>query len=117
MLYGTIAKSYTNNLTHLSSAFLAFVYFIFFFSFFNSSSSILFSHSEKKNMFRQSVSIDLVEPMVCLRGQPNDKQTVNIIRGAVRLQLSHAAIVHSIAVQFTGTSKTLWPEGKNNKKS
>lgn len=87
------------------------------FSFFISSSSFLSQQKKKKKMFRQSVSIDLVEPMVCLRGQPNDKQTVNIIRGAIRLQLSHAAIVHSITVQFTGTSKTLWPECNNNKKS
>lgn len=66
-------------------------------------------------MFRKSVSIDLVEPVVCLRGQPKDKQTINILRGAIRLQLSHTAIVHSITVQFTGISKTLWPE--NNIKS
>jgi hypothetical protein len=63
-------------------------------------------------MFRKSVWIDLVEPVVCLRGQPNDKQTINILRGVVRLQLSHSAIVHSVMIQFIGISKTLWPEGK-----
>lgn len=67
-------------------------------------------------MFRKSVSIDLVEPVVCLRGQPKDKQTINILRGAVRLQLTHACIVHSITIQFIGVSKTLWPEGKTERK-
>jgi hypothetical protein len=62
-------------------------------------------------MFRKSVWIDLVEPVVCLRGQPKDKQTINILRGVVRLQLSHSAIVHSVVIQFIGISKTLWPEG------
>lgn len=62
-------------------------------------------------MFRKSVSIDLVEPIVCLRGQPKDKQTINILRGAVRLQLSHSILIHTITIQFVGISKTLWPEG------
>jgi hypothetical protein len=66
---------------------------------------------KKKKMFRKSVSIDLVEPVICLRGKPKDKQTLNILRGAIRLELSHSAIVHSITIQFIGTSKTLWPEG------
>ncbi|KAG2201538.1 hypothetical protein INT47_007415 [Mucor saturninus] len=65
-------------------------------------------------MFRKSVSIDLVEPVVCLRGQPKDKQTINILRGAIRLGLSHSSIVHSITVQFIGTSKTLWPEASQH---
>lgn len=62
-------------------------------------------------MFRKSVSIDLVEPVICLRGQPKDKQTINILRGAIRLELSHSAIVHSVTIKFVGTCKTLWPEG------
>ncbi|GAN10737.1 hypothetical protein MAM1_0395d10284 [Mucor ambiguus] len=62
-------------------------------------------------MFRKSVSIDLVEPIVCLRGEPKDKQTINILRGAVRLQLSHSILIHTITIQFVGVSKTLWPEG------
>ncbi|KAI9271146.1 hypothetical protein EDC94DRAFT_597317 [Helicostylum pulchrum] len=65
-------------------------------------------------MFRKSVSIDLVEPVVCLRGQPKDKQTINILRGAVRLHLTHACIVHSITIQFIGVSKTLWPEASQH---
>jgi hypothetical protein len=54
-----------------------------------------------------------------LRGQPKDKQTINILRGVIRLQLSHSAIVHGMTIQFTGISKTLWPEGnylKNKKR-
>ncbi|CAO3614816.1 unnamed protein product [Mucor fragilis] len=65
-------------------------------------------------MFRKSVSIDLVEPIVCLRGQPKDKQTINIIRGAVRLQLSHSILIHTITIQFVGVSKTLWPEASQH---
>lgn len=65
-------------------------------------------------MFRKSVSIDLVEPVVCLRGQPKDKQTINILRGAIRLNLSHSAIVYGITIQFVGISKTLWPEGSSS---
>ncbi|KAI8639594.1 hypothetical protein BD408DRAFT_421204 [Parasitella parasitica] len=65
-------------------------------------------------MFRKSVSIDLVEPIVCLRGQPKDKQTINILRGAVRLQLSHSVMIHTITIQFVGVSKTLWPEASQH---
>ncbi|KAL9540762.1 hypothetical protein MBANPS3_009508 [Mucor bainieri] len=65
-------------------------------------------------MFRKSVSIDLVEPIVCLRGQPKDKQTINILRGAVRLQLSHSILIHTITIQFVGVSKTLWPEASQH---
>ncbi|CEP16311.1 hypothetical protein [Parasitella parasitica] len=65
-------------------------------------------------MFRKSVSIDLVEPIVCLRGQPKDKQTINILRGAVRLQLSHSIMIHTITIQFVGVSKTLWPEASQH---
>ena len=69
-------------------------------------------------MFRKSVSIDLVEPVVCLRGEPKDKQIINILRGVIRLQLSRPALVHEISLQFIGVSKTLWPEDltKSNKK-
>ncbi|KAL7317825.1 hypothetical protein PS15m_004130 [Mucor circinelloides] len=65
-------------------------------------------------MFRKSVSIDLVEPIICLRGQPKDKQTINILRGAVRLQLSHSILIHTITIQFVGVSKTLWPEASQH---
>ncbi|KAI8969145.1 hypothetical protein BDF20DRAFT_147129 [Mycotypha africana] len=61
-------------------------------------------------MFRKSVSIDLVEPTVCLRGDPKDKHAINILRGVVRLRLPHSLVVHDIVVQFVGVSKTLWPE-------
>lgn len=62
-------------------------------------------------MFRKSLSVELVEPVVYLRGHAKDRQTINILRGVVRLQLSHPVLVHSVTVQFIGTAKTLWPEG------
>ncbi|ORY98488.1 hypothetical protein BCR43DRAFT_487611 [Syncephalastrum racemosum] len=63
-------------------------------------------------MFRKSLSVELVEPVVYLRGHAKDRQTINILRGVVRLQLSHPVLVHSVTVQFVGTAKTLWPEDK-----
>lgn len=62
-------------------------------------------------MFRKSLSIQLVEPVVYLRGHPKDKHTINILRGLIRLQLSHPALIQSVTIQFVGTAKTLWPEG------
>ncbi|KAI8145204.1 hypothetical protein BJV82DRAFT_667104 [Fennellomyces sp. T-0311] len=63
-------------------------------------------------MFRKSLSIELVEPVVYLRGHPKDKHTINILRGLIRLQLSHPAIIHAVTIQFIGTAKTLWPEAQ-----
>lgn len=62
-------------------------------------------------MFRKSLSIELVEPVVCLRGNPKDRNIMNILRGVVKLKLSSMYMIHSITVQFIGVSKTLWPEG------
>lgn len=63
-------------------------------------------------MFRKTLSIDLVERAIYLRGKPKDKQ-INILRGAVRLYLPRSTIIQSISIQFVGISKTLWPEGNN----
>ena len=68
-------------------------------------------HTRFCAMFRKSLSIQLVEPVVYLRGHPKDKHTINILRGLIRLQLSHPAIIQSVTIQFVGTAKTLWPEG------
>lgn len=62
-------------------------------------------------MFRKSLSIELIEPVVCLRGSPKDKDMMNMLRGVIKLKLSSAYMIHSIFVQFIGISKTLWPEG------
>ncbi|CDS12611.1 hypothetical protein LRAMOSA04797 [Lichtheimia ramosa] len=65
-------------------------------------------------MFRKSLSIQLVEPVVYLRGHPKDKHTINILRGLIRLQLSHPALIQSVTIQFVGTAKTLWPEASQH---
>ncbi|KAG2218261.1 hypothetical protein INT45_000398 [Circinella minor] len=65
-------------------------------------------------MFRKSLTIELVEPVVYLRGHPKDKHTINILRGLIRLQLSHPAIIQSVTIQFIGTAKTLWPEASHH---
>lgn len=62
-------------------------------------------------MFRKSLSIELIEPVVHLRGHPKDQSTINILRGLIRLQVSHPVLVHTVTVQFVGTAKTHWPEG------
>ncbi|KAI9315937.1 hypothetical protein BX666DRAFT_1952978 [Dichotomocladium elegans] len=61
-------------------------------------------------MFRKSLSIELVEPMVYLRGHPKDKHTINILRGLIRFKLSYSTIIQAVTIQFVGTVKTLWPE-------
>ncbi|KAI9247154.1 hypothetical protein BDA99DRAFT_576385 [Phascolomyces articulosus] len=65
-------------------------------------------------MFRKSLNIELVEPVVYLRGHPKDKHTINILRSLIRLQLSHPAIIQSVTIQFIGTAKTLWPEASQH---
>ncbi|KAF7722034.1 hypothetical protein EC973_003756 [Apophysomyces ossiformis] len=65
-------------------------------------------------MIRNSLSIDLVEPVVYLRGHPKDKHTPNLLRGIIRIGLVHPVHIESVTIQFIGTAKTLWPEASQH---
>lgn len=64
-------------------------------------------------LFHKSLSIDLIEPIVYLHG-PKDKHSINILRGVVHLQLKRPIPMQSLTINFLGTSKTLWPEGRTS---
>jgi hypothetical protein len=68
-------------------------------------------------MFRKSISIELIEPVVYIRGTVDHTvQYNNIIRGYVVLHSSGTTAIHAIKLNLIGVAKTIWPEGKKIKK-
>jgi hypothetical protein len=65
-------------------------------------------------MFQKSISIQLVEPVVYIRGgNTNVVQYNNIIRGFVVVHSSRLTVIQDIRLRLVGVAKTLWPEGIN----
>lgn len=63
-------------------------------------------------MFRKSVSIQLIEPVVYIRGGVNNAvQYNNVIRGYIVLHNSRATTIQDIRLRLIGIAKTIWPEG------
>lgn len=63
-------------------------------------------------MFQKSISIQLVEPVVYIRGgNTNVVQYNNIIRGFVVVHSSRLTVIQDIRLRLVGVAKTLWPEG------
>ncbi|KAI8137724.1 hypothetical protein BJV82DRAFT_674358 [Fennellomyces sp. T-0311] len=58
----------------------------------------------------KQLSIDLAEPIVYLRGPPNNPAT-HVLRGEVVLVLSKPISASSVVVKIVGKSQMLWPEG------
>lgn len=58
---------------------------------------------------KNRIAIDLVEPVVYLRGL-QDQATHTTIRGAVKLNLKDSATIRSISVRLLGNSRTTWDE-------
>ncbi|KAH8553391.1 hypothetical protein BGW37DRAFT_555463 [Umbelopsis sp. PMI_123] len=63
-------------------------------------------------MFQKAISIQLVEPVIYIRGgNANVIQYNNIIRGFVVVHSSRLTVIQDIRLQLIGVAKTLWPEG------
>ncbi|KAJ2960584.1 hypothetical protein NQZ79_g3996 [Umbelopsis isabellina] len=63
-------------------------------------------------MFKKSVSIQLIEPVVYIRGTTDHTvQYNNIIRGYVVLQSTGTTAIQAVKLNLIGIAKTIWPEG------
>lgn len=63
----------------------------------------------------KQLSIELAEPIVYLRGTP-DNPTTHVLRGEVVLVLSKPMTASSVTVKLVGKSHMLWPEGNPDRK-
>ncbi|KAH8550977.1 hypothetical protein BGW37DRAFT_64536 [Umbelopsis sp. PMI_123] len=59
---------------------------------------------------KNPLNIDLVEPIVYLRGSHQD-DTHTTVKGAVTIDLQDSTLIKSISVQLVGKSITAWEEG------
>jgi hypothetical protein len=64
-------------------------------------------------MFQKAISIQLIEPVVYIRGKSstNAIQYNNIIRGFIVVHSSRLTVIQDIRLRLIGVAKTLWPEG------
>lgn len=62
----------------------------------------------------KQLTIDLAEPVVILRGDPQNKIT-QVLQGEVNIVLTRPMQVSKVTIKFIGKSHSLWPEGKKKK--
>jgi hypothetical protein len=61
----------------------------------------------------KQLSIDLAEPVVILRGSPDDTVT-HVLQGEVNVVLTRPILASKVVIKFIGKSHMLWPEGNKS---